>query len=270
MERKIVDCITFFDNNFMFDLRYNILKDHVDYFVICESIFDHRGNNKKKNFINKNDYDSKKIKYLVQEKPFPKNASIWENQAIQREFLLNNINFLNDEDYVFFSDPDEIPNPSLLINFELKKKYGIFMQQFFNFKFNLFNSYESPWEGTRVCKKKNLKSIDFMRQKVVSKNLSYSFFRIDKEKNIQIFNNGGWHFNNILNPEQISLKLRTFAHSEFASKKFSSPEIIKKKIEQKKDLFERGHTYEKVEIDKTFPEYLINNQDKYSNWILED
>ena len=24
---KLADCITFFDDNFMFDLRYNILKD---------------------------------------------------------------------------------------------------------------------------------------------------------------------------------------------------------------------------------------------------
>ena len=144
------------------------------------------------------------------------------------------------------------------------------MQHCFNFKFNLFNKYESPWEGTRVCKKKNLKSIDFMRQKVVSKNLNYSFLRIDKEKDIQIFNNGGWHFNNILNPDQISLKLRTFAHSEFASEKFSSPETIKKNIEKKKDLFGRGHIYKKVEIDETFPEYLINNKDKYSKWILKE
>ena len=109
-----------------------------------------------------------------------------------------------------------------------------------------------------------------MRQKVVSKNLNYSFLRIDKEKDIQIFNNGGWHFNNILNPDQISLKLRTFAHSEFASEKFSSPETIKKNIEKKKDLFGRGHIYKKVEIDETFPEYLINNKDKYSKWILKE
>tara|TARA_B100000989_G_scaffold229240_1_gene176146 strand:+ start:1939 stop:2751 length:813 start_codon:yes stop_codon:yes gene_type:complete len=270
MKNKIVDCITFFDNNFMFDFRYNVLRNYVDYFVICESIYDHRGNIKKKNFIKKKEYDQKKIRYVVLEKPFPKNTNIWENQAIQREFLLDNLNFIDSEDYVFFSDPDEIPNPSLLTNFELKNKYGIFMQQCFNFKFNLFNKHESPWEGTRVCKKKNLKSIDFMRQKVVSKNLNYNFFRIDKEKNIQIFNNGGWHFNNILSPDQISLKLRTFAHSEFASGKFSSSEIIKKNIERKKDLFGRGHTYQKVEIDETFPEYLINNKDKYLNWILKD
>ena len=53
MKKKILDCITFFDNNFMFDLRYNILKEYVDYFVICESIYDHRGRPKKKKFFEK-------------------------------------------------------------------------------------------------------------------------------------------------------------------------------------------------------------------------
>ena len=122
MKSKIFDCITFFDNNFMFDLRYNILKNFVDYFIICESIFDHRGNQKKKNFIKKEYYDYKKIKYFLLEKPFPKNTSIWENQAIQREFLLKNVKELADEDdYIFFSDPDEIPRPEILTNFSLKK-----------------------------------------------------------------------------------------------------------------------------------------------------
>ena len=59
---KIIDCITFFDNNFMFDFRYNILKDYVDFFVICESKFDHKGNIKNQNFIQKDNFDKKKIK----------------------------------------------------------------------------------------------------------------------------------------------------------------------------------------------------------------
>ena len=157
MKSKIFDCITFFDNNFMFDLRYNILKNHVDYFVVCESKFDHRGNPKKINFLNNVKYDHNKIKHFVLEKEFPKNNDIWENQAIQREFLLESVNFANPDDYILFSDPDEIPKPEILINFELKKKYGIFMQKCFNYKFNLFNKYETPWEGTRVCKKKKFK-----------------------------------------------------------------------------------------------------------------
>ena len=72
---------------------------------------------------------------LVYKKKFPFKNSPWQNQALQREFILKNLDYLNDEDYIFFSDPDEIPNPEILINFELKKKYGIFMQKCFNYKF---------------------------------------------------------------------------------------------------------------------------------------
>ena len=83
-KNKILDCITFFDNNFMFELRYNILFNDVDYFVICESKFDHKGKEKKKNFVWKDYYDTKKIKYFLLEQPFPVNTNRWENQAIQR------------------------------------------------------------------------------------------------------------------------------------------------------------------------------------------
>ena len=142
IKSKIFDCITFFDNNFMFDLRYNILKNYVDCFVICESKFDHRGNKKKINFIKNKDHDASKVKHFVMEKPFPKNS---------------------------FSDPDEIQNPETLSELRLTKKYGIFMQKCFNYKFNLFNKFESPWEGSRVCKKKNLKSFTELRKKSTAK-----------------------------------------------------------------------------------------------------
>ncbi len=265
---KKVDCITFFDNSFMFDLRFNILKDYFDLFIVCESKYDHRNNPKKLHFDSKFLKDDR-IKYVVLEHPFPDGRDIWRNQAIQREFLLKHSkSFIENDDYIFFSDPDEIPHPDILKNFKLTKKYGIFFQKCFNFKFNLFNPYETPWEGTRVCKKKNLKSIDFMRQKVKSKNLEYGFFRFDKEKNIQIFDGGGWHFNNIMEPELISLKLKTFAHSEFSEKKFSDVDTIKNKIEKKIDLFQRGHQYEKIELDDSFPEYLVSNYEKYRLFIL--
>ena len=268
-KNKILDCITFFDNNFMFELRYNILFDYVDYFIVCESLYDHKGNVKPKNFIWKNYYDQSKIRYFLLEKPFPKIRDRWENQAIQREFLLKSTDFAQPNDYVFFSDPDEIIKPELLNNFVLNKKYGIFLQECFNYKFNIYNPYESPWEGTRVCKKKNLKSIDFMRQKVRVKNLKYNFLRFDKEKNIQIFDNAGWHFNNILSPMEISLKLKTFAHAEFAEEKFSSIDVIKRKIDEGVDLFERGHNYQKITIDEDFPQYLFQNLDKYKKFIME-
>tara|TARA_B110000444_G_C18292298_1_gene345720 strand:- start:19 stop:528 length:510 start_codon:yes stop_codon:yes gene_type:complete len=166
-----------------------------------------------------------------------------------------------------FSDPDEIPRPELLKNFILNKKFGIFLQNMYCYKFNLFNQYESPWEGTRVCKKKNLISIDYMRQQIKCKNLSAPFWKFYKEKNIQIIENAGWHFNSLSSPEEISKKLKTFAHSEFSSEKFSSIDVIKEKMIKGIDLFERGHKYEFVKINDSYPDYLIQNINKFKEFI---
>ncbi len=265
---KKIDCITFFDNNFIFDFRYNVMKNYVDKFVICESLYDHRNNKKGVNFDPDKKYiNDPQILHIVVEKPFPKNTNAWQNQAIQRDYIIKKLNFAEDNDFIFFSDPDEILNPEVLKNFDLKKKYGIFLQRFFNYKFNIFNPYESPWEGTKVCKKKNLKSIDFMREKVRKKNLRYKFYRFDKEKNIQIFENAGWHFNNVMSPEKISKKLKTFAHNEFSSEEFSSVETIRNKINAKVDLFNRNEKYEVVRIDESFPKYLLDNLLKFKDYI---
>ena len=265
---KKIDCITFFDNNFMFDFRYKVMKNYVDKFVICESLYDHRNNKKGVNFDPEKKYiNDPQILHIVVEKPFPKNTNAWQNQAIQRDYIIKKLNFAEDNDFIFFSDPDEILNPEVLKNFDLKKKYGIFLQRFFNYKFNIFNPYESPWEGTKVCKKKNLKSIDFMREKVRKKNLRYKFYRFDKEKNIQIFENAGWHFNNVMSPEKISKKLKTFAHNEFSSEEFSSVETIRNKINAKVDLFNRNEKYEVVRIDESFPKYLLDNLLKFKDYI---
>ena len=58
---KIFDTITFFRENFITNLRFEILNEVVDYFVICESRYDHQGKEKKLNFNLKNQEFKKKV-----------------------------------------------------------------------------------------------------------------------------------------------------------------------------------------------------------------
>ena len=264
---KIFDCITFFRENRVTNLRFEILSKVVDKFIICESKYDHKGNKKDLNFKSDNKDFEKKIIYLVKEDPFPKNSSPWEKQALQREYIFKGLDICHPDDLIMFSDPDEIPNPLKLKNIHLKKKFGIFLQKHFVYKINLSNPFEEPWEGTRICKKKNLLSIDFLRQKILSKNIK-KFWRFDKERNIELIQNGGWHFNNLFNAKEISIKLKTFAHEEFNKDKFTDVNIIQKKIDQKIDLFDRGNKYKKVELDNSFPDYIINNKEIFKDFLL--
>ena len=47
---KIFDCTTFFDENLMLEVRFNILDKHVDKFVIVEAKYSHSGEKKKIEF----------------------------------------------------------------------------------------------------------------------------------------------------------------------------------------------------------------------------
>ena len=150
---KIYDCVTFFQENLQMELRFSILDQVVDKFIVCESIYDHRGNSKKINFSKKKfDKFQEKIIHIVIEKKFPEKNTPWQNQAWQREHIFHGIKEASPDDYIMFSDPDEIPNPLKLKDFKLKKKFGIFFQKMFTYKMNLFNKYETPWEGTRKGK----------------------------------------------------------------------------------------------------------------------
>ena len=44
---KIIDCITYFNEPLLFELRLNILNEYVDEFLICEAKFTHAGERKK-------------------------------------------------------------------------------------------------------------------------------------------------------------------------------------------------------------------------------
>ena len=265
---QLFDCITFFRENFISNLRFEILNDVVDFFVICEAQYDHLGKKKLFNFQLKNKKFKNKILYIKMYDKLPLSMNPWERQAYQRDFMLRNLKKIAlPNDCILFSDPDEIPNPKKLKNLNLKKKYAIFFQKHFVYKLNVFNQYDTPWSGTRACLLKNLESIDFMRQKVLIKNLK-KWWRPDKEKSIQIVRDGGWHFNNLFSPKEISIKLKTFAHQEFAEDKYSDVKIIKKKIMNLEDLFDRNQKFMKISFNKSYPEYILKNKKKFKKFII--
>ena len=267
-KKKIYDCVTFFDENLLVNARFEILKDVVDYFIVCESNYDHKGKKKGINFKLKNKYFKNRVRHVIIDENFPDLNDGWKMESYQREKIIDGLYDSKEEDFILYSDSDEIPNPNLLQDIQLNKKYGIFMQKFFVYKINVFNQYESPWEGTRICKKRDLKSITHLRNNILVKNLKKPFWNIVKEKNIQVIDSGGWHFNNLYTPELISKKLKTFQHPGFNNEEFSSINVINNKISNLEDLFGRNQNFQKVEFDDSYPEYIRNNLLIFSKFIL--
>ena len=294
---KIFDCFMYFDEEIVLDLRLNVLDKYVDYFVIVESVFTHKGDKRTLKFnLDKFEKFKHKIIYLIYDKePINIQTVSAKDDLIkrsdknifnaihrengQRNFILNGLKEAENEDLILISDVDEIPN---LENLELKKidqKIILFRQDMFYYKLNL-RLPNLIWTGTKACKKKYLKTPQWLRN---VKDKKFSFYRLDtffsstKYLNIKFVDNGGWHFTNIKTAAQIEYKLKSYLHhAEFDVNPISKEEIEqvmknKKaiydlKVDKKVKKFGSGKQLEKYSIDK-LPKFLQNNLIKYKDWI---
>ena len=266
----IFDCFQYFNEEHIAEIRFNILNRFVDSFVVVESTVNHQGKPKKLNFdVSKYKKFKNKINYIIVDdtpenikKPHKGGESLVEQH--QRNSIMKGLKNASDNDIIILSDVDEIPNLNKLNEFD-KKKYAVFSQKMFMYKLNLLNLRENNWHGSKICLKKNLKSPQWLRNLKFKK---YPFWRIDKIKNLQIIENGGWHFAYLQSPENISKKIKSLAHGEFNKEDISNKENIKIKIDKGQDIFDRGYSLKKVEIDKDFPSYIYENKNKLKKWIV--
>ena len=273
MKKKIFDCITFFNSNYLFDIRFNILKDVVDFFVVCEANTTHTGKKKKFNFNSKNLKKYKDKIIYIKVKNIPKLKLTQKNKfeliKIQIENLFQGIAQAKKDDLIILSDEDEIPNPNKIKSFNFKKyKFGIFLQKLYYFKLNIQNLTEAKdgWPGSRICLKKDIKSF-FKFKTLKLKNKDEPFWKFYKEKNIQSINNGGWHFTYLMTPQMIAKKIKNSGHIEFNKNEFTSIKNIKLKIKKLIDPFNRNAILKVVKLNNSYPKYVLKNKKKLKMWI---
>ena len=264
----IYDCFQYFNEDHIVDLRFNILDKFVDYFVISESDKKSSRKNKKINFNIKNfsKFENKIIFITAdyKDKIDFDNHTGGESpvEQHQRNSLMEGIKQASSEDLILLSDSDEIPDLTKLSKIDKKKKFIAFSQKMFMYKLNLQNLDESNWIGTRMAKKKNIRSMQELRN---LKFKNYPFWRLDK-LNQQIIN-GGWHFSYMQTPKQILNKVKSFSHGEYNTDNMSK-KYIEEKIIKNEDIFGRGIKLKKVSIDNSYPEYIVQNRNKYLDWII--
>ena len=287
----------YFDEEVVLDVRLNTLDKYVDYFVIVESSFTHKGDNKNLMFNhNKFEKFKNKIIYLVYDKQ-PKgieavnendsedeksrkyilNAALRENG--QRNFIQNGLNKAENNDIILISDVDEIPNLSEVNFNNISEKIIMFHQDMFYYKFDL-KIPNLLWTGTKGCRKKYLLSPQWLRN---VKDRKYFPFRIDilfsekKYSSIKFISNGGWHFSNIKTAEEIEHKLKSYLHHREFDQQSLSVEEIQNIIENKKAIYDLnvdkrvnkigdGSKLVKIKFEK-LPIYIQQNKHNYMKWL---
>ncbi len=289
---KIYDCTTFYSEHMMMDVRFSILDKYVEKFIVTESIYSHSGKSKKLNFdINNYPKYKDKIVYLVIDK---EPEDLIQNEANNIHKRLNSIkrielsyNYMEraiknvaEDDLIILSDNDEIPNLESKTFLKCKKNVILFKQLFFYYKFNLFYDL-MPWYGSKACKKKSLKSFSWLNN---LKGKKYPFWRLDtyfsKNKliNLEIIDDGGWHFTNLKNPKDLFEKFKNFGHHDEFDESGITIDKLKYYIDEgivfynhfvdQKDQNKWNNNYKlKVLDDKFLPKQLLMNKEKLKSWF---
>ena len=199
--------------------------------------------------------------------------------AHQRNKLMDCLNEADDNDYIFYSDNDEIPNFEKIDFKKNRDKIIIFKQKLFYYRFNLLCDRVN-WYGTKGCKKKMLNSFSWLRE---IKAKEYPIYRIDtffsknKYTNVNIVDDGGWHFSQLKTPKDIEIKLLNQEHhDEYKLAKDKLPnvaDLVKRKVivyDHKAKSHEYKFTNEfklkTISIDH-MPLFLKENVSKYNEWF---
>lgn len=279
---KVFDSFIFFNELELLEMRLNILNDVVDYFVLTESPFTVSGNEKplyyqenKDRFGKFNDkiihnvtetipndfsHMLEKTKFHVAYNDKDPYGTRFIDIPIRFQRAIYNRNAsafgiekagITDDDLVITSDADEIINPYVLEDlswFKMDKHYVALCNAYY-YKLNFL--YQDDWMGSRLCTWKHLKNttIDQHRQ---------------NHKNAYRIEDAGWHWSCFGTADNFRLKMKSYEHTEC-----NIPEVVgnaEEKIEQGIDPLNRG-MLKVVPIDDSYPEYIQNNQEKYSDFI---
>jgi len=99
-----------------------------------------------------------------------------------------------------------------------------------------------------------------------------------KQNNLQIIDDGGWHFTNLKSPEELYIKLKNFGHhDEFddtkititdLQKKIDDGEVLYNHFADKSSKKKWEYNYKlKVINDSFLPNYLVKNRINFNEWF---
>lgn len=277
----VYDCIPFFNEIDILKLRLHILNPIVDKFVIEEATVTFSGEPKELCFEKNKDLFKEflpKIEYIVVDNS-PVNTTTHLRDKFQKNALVKGLADATEEDVIILSDVDEIPNPKALeeviAHFDKDKIYHFAQRMFYCFlnmeevSGNLLSiTGEFPgverrlWLGTKVFSKKSIPAdgIIQLREALVT---SPEAVRVP---------NGGWHFGYMGNTgekdvaKRISTKVVAAAHQEYNDDVLLAEAADRLLLGQ--DMFGRDAKFERVEVDESYPEYLLEHRAEYEYLIM--
>ena len=259
---SVYDGFLFFNELDLLEIRFNILSEVVDKFVLVEASRTFSKNEKPFYFEeNKERYTQFLDKIIhIKIENYPETKDAWEMEEYQRNQIALGTKQCLHDDIILISDLDEIPNPKTIINY---KESGNGICTLRQLHFDYYLNYErcgknNYWQNAKILRYGNIAAIATPPQ------------GIRKTKGVKLIKNGGWHFSFLGGIENIKLKIQSFSHQEYNNDKYVNDQI-EYKTRMGLDLFDRNNVrLIPIKVSrKKHPQYIVDNQEKYSHLIYQ-
>ncbi|MCI2048610.1 MAG: glycosyl transferase GT17 family protein [Lachnospiraceae bacterium] len=282
----VYDCIPFFNELDILDLRLHILDPYVDRFVIEESTMTFSGEPKELCFEKHRDRFREflpKITYIVV-RDTPVHAITHERDYFQKNRLIEGLSGAGPEDVILFGDCDEIPDPGtlqkLLADFDGSRVYHFAQRNFYAFlnmeeksgsllsitgEFPGIEGGERKWLGTKACTLKNIPQEGLVRLR--------DLVPVTDPRSVRVAD-GGWHFGYMGGDREtnaakrIGVKVKAAAHQEYNEKEILAETMDRLVLGQ--DIFGRSAHFVRVPIDGTYPLYLRDHLAQYAHLVMPE
>jgi beta-1,4-mannosyl-glycoprotein beta-1,4-N-acetylglucosaminyltransferase len=260
----IYDCFTLRDELDILELRLKILGDVVDKFVISEASTTFTNQPKELYYQNNADRFKKwadKIIYL----PFDLETEgmdfnvkgpqgpAWQMEYQQRNGLILGLEGAKDDDLILVGDVDEMPDPKIIPQLDITKKYVFVMGFYYYYANNRMAADVS--HATTAMSYKSVKEIGSTQ---TIRDIRHRFTEIRGGPW-----HGGWHLSFAGGKEYIKKKIQSFAHTEFDSESYWGDANIDKCLEQGVDIFKRNIPFKMIKLEDEYPEYVLKHIMEY-------
>ncbi|MFO1471931.1 MAG: hypothetical protein U1F27_12950 [Turneriella sp.] len=275
----IYDMFPFFNELELLEIRLNELDAVVDVFVLAEAR--HTFQKKPKDLVFEKNKDRfakflPKIRHvIVDELPgfFYKwhSPSAWDVSDFQKGQVVRGLFDAKSGDTLIFSDVDEIPKASAVRTHAAHKGITVFEQRLYAYYLNnICTDYDT--HGQTCIAQYNRDGLGWWRGSVM---LGFDAFKgigksikkmrlLHDRQDVNVVSDSGWHFTSIGDVERIALKLESYEHSEANTDETKNPAAMRKRIAEGKSIFVDNKSLHKiVPLDATFPQYLVQNQEKF-------
>jgi len=279
----IYDTFMLFNELELLEVRLHELNGVVDKFVLVEATRTHTDQPKPLHYAANKErfkqFEEKIIHVVVEDSP---HAQPWTIENFQRDCILRGLANCRPDDIILMSDIDEIPRAGKVLEASRSMVYRDHL---------LANVYHAVLRPRRVTR--TLRRILKRRHPFITVFLTrpYSYFlnlvcdtaswpgtrmlhfrdwttghELRRWGGAPI-EDGGWHFSFMGGVDKIIQKLNATPHQELNTPEHTDPHRISALTSQGSDIFGRPHDFKFVEIDDTFPAYIVENQEKFAGWI---